>query len=149
MGNNIARKNYGSRMIGAIRNWRNNSALPFISGGNWGRPLDETERYQPVYDIINCGDRNQFVVRPPGGGEPFIVHNCTQATARDILTEALLRLDKAGYDVRGHVHDEVLILAKEGDDPEDVTRLMAETPSWATGLPTASDTYTCQRYRKE
>ena len=40
--------------------------------------------------------------------------NCTQATARDILTEAMWRLEQAGFAVIAHVHDEVIIEAPIG-----------------------------------
>jgi hypothetical protein len=38
-----------------------------------------------VYDIKDCGPRHRFVVR--GTEAPFIVHNCCQALARDVLAE--------------------------------------------------------------
>lgn len=34
-----------------------------------------TESTYDTYDLINCGPRNRFVVKAPGG-RPFIVHNC-------------------------------------------------------------------------
>lgn len=36
-----------------------------------------------TFDIADAGPRNQFVVRPAGGGEPFIVHNCNGAVYLD------------------------------------------------------------------
>lgn len=78
-----------------------------------------------------------------------LIENWTQAVARDLLGEALLRLDDAGYDVRAHVHDEVLVLAREGDSAGDVEAIMGDAPEWAKGLPTDADTYRCKRYRKE
>lgn len=41
--------------------------------GEAGNPVCQSEK---VYDLINCGPRNRYVVRPAGGGEPLIVHNC-------------------------------------------------------------------------
>jgi DNA polymerase len=75
-----------------------------------------------------------------------LVENIVQATARDVLVEALLRLDAAGYPLVLIVHDEIVV---EGQDrAEEFTRLMKEVPSWAQGLPIDVETFTCERYRK-
>lgn len=71
--------------------------------------------------------------------------NVTQAVARDVLAEALVRLEARGYPVVGHVHDEVLV---EGSDVPGVTAVMTESPPWAGGLPIAAEGDTCDRYRK-
>src|SRR5690606_10583054 len=71
--------------------------------------------------------------------------NVTQAVARDVLAEALVRLEARGYPVVGHVHDEVLV---EGSDVPGVTAVMTESPPWADGLPIAAEGFTCDRYRK-
>lgn len=75
-----------------------------------------------------------------------LVENATQAVARDILTEALVRLDAGGYKPVGHVHDEILV---EGEDSiEDIVSVMTISPDWADGLPIGAEGYTCPRYRK-
>lgn len=70
------------------------------------------------------------------GGKLF--ENIIQAIARDLLAMALLRLDKAGYDIVFHVHDEVIV---EVEDKgifhnnyafEDIKNLMAQIEPWAT-----------------
>jgi DNA polymerase len=75
-----------------------------------------------------------------------LVENATQAIARDILAEALVRLDSAGLEVVGHVHDEILVAGAHS--VEAVSAIMTETPSWATGMPIDGAGYTCKRYKK-
>jgi DNA polymerase len=75
-----------------------------------------------------------------------LVENATQAIARDILAEALVRLDDAGYPVIGHVHDEILV---ESTDLKEITQLMTQVPRWARGLPLDGEGFVADRYRKD
>jgi DNA polymerase len=64
------------------------------------------------------------------------VENCTQATAHDLLREALRKLP----DVVAHIHDEILIECPEDRADEvlsDMKTVMTTPPSWASGLPLA------------
>lgn len=75
-----------------------------------------------------------------------LVENATQAVARDLLAEALIRLHDRGYTVAAHVHDEVIV---EGEHPvELISKIICEQPDWAVGLPIDGEGHTCQRYRK-
>lgn len=75
-----------------------------------------------------------------------LVENITQAVARDVLAEAIVRLDDNGYRVVGHVHDEILV---EGAyQVPSIARLMSVSPEWADGLPLNGEGYNCRRYRK-
>ncbi len=76
-----------------------------------------------------------------------LAENVTQAVARDILADTLLRVEKAGYPIVLHVHDEVLCEVKEGA-PADLEQLMRVTEPWAAGLPIAAKTWTGKRYGK-
>lgn len=81
-----------------------------------------------------------------------LVENVTQAVARDVLAEAMARLDGRGYPIVAHVHDEVVVEVPEaaaGEDLAEINRLMAVAPGWAEGLPLAAEGYTCRSYRKE
>ena len=79
-----------------------------------------------------------------------MVENIVQATARDLLAEAMLRLRDVGYDIVMHCHDEVVIESPMGvGSVDDVGRIMAFTPSWAEGLPMSADGYECEFYKKE
>lgn len=76
-----------------------------------------------------------------------LTENVTQAVARDVLAGALVSLDRAGYDVVGHVHDEVLV---QGTYPvEEIAGVLNDLPDWAEGLPIDAAGYTCPRYRKD
>ncbi len=81
-----------------------------------------------------------------------LTENVIQAIARDCLAVAMLRLDKKGYDIVGHVHDEVIIEVKKEDAEkalEDVTKVMSKSIEWAKGLPLRADGYICQYYQKD
>ena len=71
-----------------------------------------------------------------------LVENITQATARDLLAEAMWRMEKAGLDIVAHIHDEVVLEVRKGSvTVEDVTAIMNQNPEWADGLPLASAGY--------
>lgn len=80
---------------------------------------------------------------------PKLVENIVQATARDLLAEAMLRLDEAGYRIVMHIHDEVVVEAPENASVEDVCAIMSRTPAWAKGLPLRADGYECAFYKKD
>ena len=80
---------------------------------------------------------------------PKFVENIVQATARDILAEAMLRLNASGYRIVMHVHDEVVIEAPLTARLEDVCAIMGQTPSWAEGLLLRADGYMTDFYKKD
>ncbi|HEQ0460684.1 TPA: DNA polymerase [Streptococcus pyogenes] len=92
------------------------------------------------------GDKAYFTAQETYGGK--LVENIVQATARDILAEALLRIEAAGYGVVFHVHDEAIIEGS-GLTIEEVNDLMAQTPEWAEGLPLNSEGYITKYYMKD
>ena len=79
-----------------------------------------------------------------------LVENCVQATARDCLKESMLALTGAGFDIRAHVHDEVIITEPIGGRTvEDVCAIMGAPISWAPGLPLRADGYETPYYKKD
>lgn len=94
---------------------------------------------------INQTTKKWEVVETYGGK---LVENITQAVARDCLAEAIERLETAGYPIVFHVHDEVIIDAKE-DCLKDVVEIMRRPPAWADGLPLNADGWVGEYYRKD
>ena len=79
-----------------------------------------------------------------------LAENVTQATARDCLRDTMLALAEAGYDIRAHVHDEVIISEpRDGRTVEDVSAIMGRELPWAPGLPLRGDGYACDFYMKD
>lgn len=81
-----------------------------------------------------------------------IVENVVQAIARDCLSEAMIRLDAVDFDIKFHVHDEVIVEVPD-KNPElslqDVINLMCLTPKWATGLPLNAAGFVSEFYMKD
>lgn len=81
---------------------------------------------------------------------PKLVENIVQGTARDLLAEAMLRVEKKGYSIVMHCHDEIIAEVPEGiGSVEEMSAAMAEQPDWAEGLPLRADGYECAFYKKE
>jgi len=131
----------------------------------------EAVRQARVYDILDAGPNRRFTIITDEGY--VCVHNCTQAVAREVLAEAVLRVDRDffGHGVDGsrspavlsmedprmgligYVHDELVALVPDsvGDHEamyEEFERIMLQVPAWATGLPISGEGYVATRYRK-
>ena len=79
-----------------------------------------------------------------------LTENITQATARDLLAEAMRRMELAGLGIVGHVHDEVILEVPKGQyTVDDVCNIMNQNPAWADGLPLSSAGYTGNYYFKD
>ncbi len=76
--------------------------------------------------------------------------NIVQATARDVLAEAMLRLEKKGFDIVCHIHDEVVLEVPEGaSSVEEVNEIMAVCPDWCEGLPLKAAGFESPFYKKD
>jgi len=109
-------------------------------------PWGET-RMQLSYMGVDAHTR-QWKRQTSYGG--LLTENVTQACARDILAEALTRLEASGtYRPVLSIHDEIVSEAslKEGSVAE-YEALVTENPDWADGLPIAGETWHGTRYRK-
>lgn len=79
-----------------------------------------------------------------------LVENIVQATARDCLKTAMLKIDAAGYKIVMHVHDEIISEMPIGSGSlEEVVSIMSEPIEWADGLDLTADGYETEYYRKD
>lgn len=82
---------------------------------------------------------------PLHGG--IFAENITQAVARDLLTEAMLRVEDSSFPVILHAHDEIVCEA-DSPDEERFEALMTQAPDWAGGLPLKASVFSSKRYIK-
>lgn len=94
-----------------------------------------------------------------------LVENVVQWLSRIVTAEAMVKFHHAGYPVVGMAHDDVWLLVPDAargalswGDPkgsptpvgwhkEQIISIMAETPSWAPGLPLAAECKIAERYQ--
>ena len=79
-----------------------------------------------------------------------LVENIVQATARDCLAVAMLRLDAAGYKIVMHVHDEAIMEMPNGQGSlKEAAAIMGQAIPWASGLLLRADGYETPYYKKD
>lgn len=111
----------------------------------WGKPI------QKIY-FKGWNSNPQFgpigwVTLTTYGGS--LTENIVQATSRDILADALIRIDPV-YPVVLHVHDEILSEVPKGyGGVEEYEHIMADSPAWCREWPIkAVGGWRSMRYRK-
>lgn len=99
------------------------------------------------YEGINQTSRKWERLDTYGGK---LVENIVQATARDCLAVAMMRLNDTGFKIVMHVHDEVIIDCK-GTNKElnEINKIMGEPIDWAPGLILNADGYITDYYKKD
>lgn len=98
------------------------------------------------YYAVNSKTKKWGLERNWGGG---LTENFVQATARDLMASALLRLEKSGYQVLFQVHDEIVCEKETGKGSlSDFIKIMCLKPRWAAGLPVEAEGWLGKRYRK-
>lgn len=74
--------------------------------------------------------------------------NADEGHCRDMLCNAMLNLDGAGYTIVGSEHDKVVLEVGPEGDVEEIKRLMLVQPAYCAGLPLATDGKRAKRYGK-
>lgn len=120
-----------------------------MKGFEYGPYKDETRN-----TISYMGDdpkTSRYVRLKSFGGK--LTENLVQATARDCLGQAMMKLSENGFKIRFHVHDEVIVeVPKDNIDnlEKQITQIMAiEDTPWKSGLPLKAESYQCDYYLKQ
>lgn len=80
----------------------------------------------------------------------LIAENNTQAIARDLLVNGMLKAEGAGYPIIATVYDEIITEIPRGfGDLRAFEKLICELPAWANGLPLTAGGWRGKRYRKD
>lgn len=116
---------------------------PSFTENKWGK---QSIRYKGMDQVTK-----QWTYVDTYGGK--LTENIIQAIARDLLADSMLRVDKAGYDIVMHVHDEVVVELLSGIAENHnlavLCDIMGQEVSWAKGLPLTADGYLTPFYKKD
>jgi DNA polymerase len=107
------------------------------------------EREQTVVFTDNAAGQFKDCRNGQGAYGGLWTENIVSGIARDLLAEAMLRVEAAGYPIVLHVHDEIVCEVPIGfGSTDEFTRLMTRKPAWALELPIAANAWTGARYCK-
>jgi DNA polymerase len=107
------------------------------------------EHEQHVVFADNAAGQFQDCRHGQGAYGGLWTENVVSGIARDLLADAMLRIEAAGYPIVLHVHDEVVAEVPEGfGSTDEFTHLMIRKPAWALDLPIAAKAWTRKRYSK-
>jgi len=112
----------------------------------WTETAKGHKRIQIEYRGVDSYTKRWCAQRLYGGVQS---NNVVQGTARDLMVEAMFRMEEADYPLVLTVHDELLSeVAEDFGSADEYQRLMSVLPAWATGLPVATAAWEDKRYVK-
>jgi DNA polymerase len=123
------------------------------SGRKLAYPFPRIEVEDLEHEVVVFKDASSGQWRDCRGGNGAYgglwTENIVSAISRDLLAAALIRLERAGYRVVLHVHDEIITEVPIGfGSTEEFTKLMTVSPTWAVGLPIAAKAWSGPRFCK-
>lgn len=109
----------------------------------WG-----TEKAQLRYMTLDSQTQKYVRVASYGGK---LAENITQATCRDIMAEAMIRIcDSKKYELLMTVHDEAVTQAEIGaGSVDELVNIMCRRPEWCEDFPIAAAGWHGKRYKKD
>ena len=127
--------------------------LKLPSGRKLSYPFSRPKLLDPQHGAVVFADSSDGQFRECRNGDGAYAglwtENVVSGIARDLLAEAMLRLEAAGYPIVLHVHDEIVCEVPDGfGSTEEFTQLMIRKPAWALDLPIAAKAWTGKRYCK-
>tara|TARA_R100001440_G_C2520562_1_gene118817 strand:- start:1755 stop:3545 length:1791 start_codon:yes stop_codon:yes gene_type:complete len=90
----------------------------------------------------------EMTIRLWGG---LISENASQALARDIFTDMMLRVSQAGHKIIMHVHDEMVVetdTEKAQDSLNEIIGIMSTPPEWIPDIPVSAEGAILNKYEK-
>ena len=114
---------------------------------NYGIITSNNQKGKQIYIGELTKGSKKVPVKLWGG---LLAENMSQALARDIFSDMLVRISNEGINIIFHVHDEVVIEVDEADAEktlETVIEIMSTPPKWID-LPLAAEGKILERYEK-
>jgi DNA polymerase bacteriophage-type len=116
---------------------------PSFTQNKWGK---KSIRYRGMNQ-----ETKQWEYVDTYGGK--LTENIVQAIARDLLADAMRRVDAAGFDIVMHVHDEIIVELEDGIAAPFNMRIlcdhMADTDHVYSGVPFPAEGYLTKYYKKD
>jgi DNA polymerase len=114
--------------------------------------------YQPRFEMNARGNTELTYWSESHGGSVRtgtyggkLVENVVQAIARDLMAEAMWRLEKEGFEIVLSIHDEIVAEYPIADSKSTIKtfeKLMSRVPAWAEGCPIEAAGWTGKHYKK-